>query len=71
MTTPDLEELLARMTWAEKLAQLQIIWRRDEDDALALARGGIGALFWPRERRTDERACSAPPSKRARTASRC
>ncbi|WP_314504024.1 glycoside hydrolase family 3 N-terminal domain-containing protein [uncultured Microbacterium sp.] len=41
------EELLARMTWSEKLAQLQIIWRRDENDALALARGGIGALFWP------------------------
>ena len=47
MTTPNLDDLLARMTWAEKLAQLQIIWRRDEDDALALARGGIGALFWP------------------------
>jgi beta-glucosidase len=41
------EELLSRMTWSEKLAQLQIIWRRDADDALALARGGIGALFWP------------------------
>ena len=47
MTTPNLDDLLARMTWAEKLGQLQIIWRRDEDDALALARGGIGALFWP------------------------
>ena len=42
--TPD--ELLTRMTWA-KLAQLQIIWRRDEENARALARGGIGALFWP------------------------
>ena len=47
MTALDLEELLSRMTWAEKLAQLQIIWRRDEEEALALARGGIGALFWP------------------------
>ncbi len=47
MTTPDLDELLARMSWSDKLAQLQIIWRRDEGDALALARGGIGALFWP------------------------
>lgn len=47
MTTTIPEELLARMSWAEKLAQLQIIWRRDESDALALARGGIGALFWP------------------------
>lgn len=35
------------MTWSDKLAQLQIIWRRDENDALALARGGIGAFFWP------------------------
>jgi len=47
MTTLLLEDLLARMSWADKLAQLQIIWRRDEEDALALARGGIGALFWP------------------------
>lgn len=47
MTTPDLDRLLARMTWTDKLAQLQILWRRDPDDALALARGGIGALFWP------------------------
>src|SRR6187431_1917368 len=47
MAATDLDDLLARMTWAEKLAQLQIIWRRDENDALALARGGIGALFWP------------------------
>ena len=47
MNTRTPEELLSRMTWSEKLAQLQIIWRRDEDDALALARGGVGALFWP------------------------
>jgi beta-glucosidase len=47
MTTPTPERLLARMSWADKLAQLQIIWRPGEQDALALARGGIGALFWP------------------------
>ena len=47
MTAPDLDELLTRMSWAEKLAQLQILWRRDDDDALTLARHGIGALFWP------------------------
>lgn len=41
------EQLLARMSFADKLAQLQILWRRDEGDALALARAGIGALFWP------------------------
>ena len=47
MTHIDLDALLARMSWADKLAQLQILWRRDEGEALALARGGIGALFWP------------------------
>ena len=47
MSAPDLDGLLARMTWADKLAQLQIIWRRDDEEALALASGGIGALFWP------------------------
>ena len=47
MTSPNVDDLLARMTWGEKLAQLQILWRRDDDEALALARGGIGALFWP------------------------
>ncbi|MCR2808533.1 MULTISPECIES: glycoside hydrolase family 3 N-terminal domain-containing protein [unclassified Microbacterium] len=47
MDTRTPEELLAGMTWSQKLAQLQILWRRDQDDALALARGGIGALFWP------------------------
>lgn len=41
------EALLSRMSFADKLAQLQILWRRDENDALALARAGIGALFWP------------------------
>lgn len=41
------EQLLARMSFADKLAQLQILWRRDDEDALALARAGIGALFWP------------------------
>ena len=47
MTTPDLDDLLARMSWTDKLAQLQILWRRDDGEALALARAGIGALFWP------------------------
>ena len=66
MTTPNLDDLLARMTWAEKLAQLQIIWRRDEDDALALARGGIGALFWPQSAERRRTPCSGQRSKRAR-----
>ncbi|MGN6445211.1 glycoside hydrolase family 3 N-terminal domain-containing protein, partial [Amnibacterium sp.] len=43
----DVEGVLARMSWRDKLDQLQIVWRRDPDDAAALARRGIGALFWP------------------------
>ena len=71
MTTPNLDDLLARMTWAEKLGQLQIIWRRDEDDALALARGGIGALFWPQSGGGDERAAARGGRRERGTASRC
>jgi len=41
------EQILAAMTPAEKLAQLQIVWRRDDAEAADLARRGIGALFWP------------------------
>jgi beta-glucosidase len=35
------------MTYAEKLAQLQIVWRPDSAEAGDLARSGAGALFWP------------------------
>lgn len=41
------EALLARLSWEQKLAQMQIVWRRDLGEATALARRGIGALFWP------------------------
>lgn len=41
------EQILASMTYAEKLAQLQIVWRPDPADAGNLARTGAGALFWP------------------------
>ncbi|WP_243836749.1 glycoside hydrolase family 3 N-terminal domain-containing protein [Paenarthrobacter nitroguajacolicus] len=41
------EQLLASMTYAEKLAQLQIVWRPDSGEAGNLARTGAGALFWP------------------------
>lgn len=47
MMTIDLEQLLSRMSRQDKLAQLQILWRRDPQEARALARRGIGALFWP------------------------
>lgn len=43
----DLEALLARMSWRDKLDQLQIVWRRDPEAQRALARRGIGCLFWP------------------------
>jgi len=42
-----IEELLARMTWEEKLGQLQIVFRPNPDDAAALVRQGIGSTFWP------------------------
>ena len=45
LSTP--EQILAAMTYAEKLAQLQIVWRPDSTEAGALARNGAGALFWP------------------------
>ncbi len=35
------------MTWAQKLAQLQIAYRPRFEDAAALVRSGIGAVFWP------------------------
>ena len=41
-------ELLGRMTWAEKLGQLQIVFRPDPGAAEQLVRDGIGSVFWPR-----------------------
>jgi beta-glucosidase len=41
------EALLAAMTWREKIAQLQIVWKPRLDDARDLARRGAGCLFWP------------------------
>lgn len=42
------ERLLAAMTWEQKLAQLQIAYRPRLEDAMQLVRGGLGAVFWPR-----------------------
>lgn len=42
-----IDEMLARMTWEQKLLQLQIVWRRDASEQHDLARRGIGAQFWP------------------------
>jgi beta-glucosidase len=41
------ESLLAAMTWREKIAQLQIVWKPRIEDAADLARRGAGCLFWP------------------------
>lgn len=49
------DAILARMGWEQKLAQLQIVWRRDLDEAAELARRGIGALFWPANARDTNR----------------
>jgi len=43
----DVEALLARMSWRDKLDQLQIVWRPGREAQRALARRGIGCLFWP------------------------
>jgi beta-glucosidase len=42
-----IEQILARLTWTQKLAQLQIAYRPRFEDAAALVRSGIGAVFWP------------------------
>ncbi len=41
------DALLERMTWEQKLLQLQIVWRADTAIQHDLARRGIGAQFWP------------------------
>ncbi len=43
----ELDAMLARMSWDEKVAQLQIAYRPRFEDAIALVRSGIGAVFWP------------------------
>jgi beta-glucosidase len=42
-----IDGLMARMTWEQKLFQLQIVWRRETAEQHDLARRGIGAQFWP------------------------
>ena len=42
-----IDVLIARLSWDEKLAQLQIAYRPRFEDAAALVRSGIGAVFWP------------------------
>ena len=47
MHSARIRSILAQMTPAEKLGQLQIIFRPNLDDAAALVREGIGSVFWP------------------------
>ncbi|WP_442574106.1 glycoside hydrolase family 3 N-terminal domain-containing protein [Microbacterium sp. F51-2R] len=47
MTSERIERLLAEMTPAEKLGQLQIVFRPRPDDAAQLVREGLGSVFWP------------------------
>jgi beta-glucosidase len=43
-----IDNLISRMTWEEKLGQLQIAFRPQLEGAKELVRGGTGAVFWPR-----------------------
>ena len=42
------EALLGSMTWDEKLAQMQIVFRPDPAELERWVRAGVGAIFWPR-----------------------
>jgi beta-glucosidase len=43
-----IDAILSRLSWTDKLSQLQIGYRPRLADAQELVRGGIGAIFWPR-----------------------
>lgn len=42
------EDLLRSMTWDEKLAQMQVVFRPDPAELSRWIRAGFGATFWPR-----------------------
>ena len=42
------EGLLRSMTWDEKLAQMQVVFRPDPGELERWIRAGVGAIFWPR-----------------------
>ena len=42
------EGLLRSMTWDEKLAQMQVVFRPDPGELERRVRAGVGAIFWPR-----------------------
>ncbi len=43
----EVEALLSRMTWGQKLLQLQILWLQDAEERADLVRRGLGSTFWP------------------------
>lgn len=45
--TARVSRLLSEMTDAEKLGQLQIVFRPKHEDAAQLVREGLGCVFWP------------------------
>ncbi|TDN91270.1 glycoside hydrolase family 3 N-terminal domain-containing protein [Microbacterium sp. BK668] len=47
MTTGRIERLIGDMTLAEKLGQLQIVFRPALEDAAQLVLQGVGSVFWP------------------------
>ena len=46
MKTADIDDLLAQMTWEEKLGQLQIAYRVSTEDTQDLISAGMGSIFW-------------------------
>ena len=46
------DELLRSMTWDEKLAQMQVVFRPDPAELKRWVRAGVGAIFWPRSAAT-------------------
>lgn len=46
--SPRVRALLDELTLAEKLGQLQIVFRPRAEDAAQLVRDGVGSVFWPR-----------------------
>ncbi|MBM7505204.1 glycoside hydrolase family 3 N-terminal domain-containing protein [Agromyces aurantiacus] len=48
MSTDRICGLIERMNPAEKLGQLQIVFRPEPHDAAEIVRAGVGSIFWPR-----------------------
>ena len=46
--SPRVRALLDELTLAEKLGQLQIVFRPALEDAAQFVRDGVGSVFWPR-----------------------